>query len=666
MPNNCSAPGCKSNYDPTDRIPVFKMPQKPDELRHAWLRVLHRDDINELKVVYVCSKHFTEDEVETTHKVPNGDGSYREIPRNRPKLKDGAVPTILPGCPRYYSHHTATKRTRLSLEDKDDELLYQAVKLSLESDIEENEKFKIHSFHDLQAKLPLLSIASIWSTWYPDEYTLIIMRPRIDSCKIEVNSYLSVNFDLSVKLYHNGVNLPISIVTLCDVRQIDSLLNEISIPPSAPIISEDISTNFDNTSHIASAESHIQQVIDNMYDGKSDDDLVPCPEVSRLQFVLCQLRNCLVPKRRRRYNVLTQILALKTHLISPASYHYLQSMSCISLPHSNTLKKLYSSFGLENEFFMFLKESTYSFSQEQRHVIIQMDEIHVKPDISHKGGRLFASNLDPDNPTKTVFAIMVSSLYKKWSCIVRLLPCASVTAEKLFDTIKSCIHDVEDCGLFVEIISTDNYPLNVKLFKLFSPNKKLETRVPHPCDIRRGLFLTFDFVHILKTIRNNWLNQQTVNKLFSYPDLNCFSIDRSAYPLKICHASFRDIRMLYNSERDSLAKLAPRLTSKACYPSNLERQNVKLVLKVVHESTIAALAIQDEQRSPAFKCNTSDFVGILLSLWKIFNINMPYKHIRLNDPLSNPIRFNDERFLLLTRIVYWLELGSHCLRKVAN
>ena len=124
---------------------------------------LHRDDIDELKVVYLCSKHFREDEVETTHKVPNGDGSYREKPRNRPKLKDGAVPTILPGCPRCYSHHTATKRTRLSLEDKDDELLYQAVKLSLESDIEENEKFKIHSFHDLQAKLPLLSIASIWS-----------------------------------------------------------------------------------------------------------------------------------------------------------------------------------------------------------------------------------------------------------------------------------------------------------------------------------------------------------------------------------------------------------------------------------------------------------------------------------------------------------------------
>ena len=191
-----------------------------------------------------------------------------------------------------------------------------------------------------------------------------------------------------------------------------------------------------------------------------------------------------------------------------------------------------------------------------------MDEIHVKSDVSYKGGKILGSNLDADDPTKTVFAIMVSSLFKKWSWVVLLLPCASVSAEKLFDTIKSCICDVEECELFVQIISTDNYPLNVKLFKLFSPTGKLETRVPHPCDTHRGIFLIFDFVHILKTVRNNWLNQQTDWKLFSYPDFDCISIDRSTNPLKVCHASFRDIRILFNSERDSLAKLAPLFLKK--------------------------------------------------------------------------------------------------------
>ena len=125
------------------------MPEKPDELKHAWLRALHRDDIDELKVVYVCSKHFREG-------------------------------------------------------DKDDELLYQAVSLSLEAEVEENEKFRIQNLHDLQAKLHFISIANIWSTWCPDEYTLIFLRPRIDSSKIQVNTYLSIEFDLSLKAYHNG------------------------------------------------------------------------------------------------------------------------------------------------------------------------------------------------------------------------------------------------------------------------------------------------------------------------------------------------------------------------------------------------------------------------------------------------------------------------------
>ena len=206
-------------------------------------------------------------------------------------------------------------------------------------------------------------------------------------------------------------------------------------------------------------------------------------------------------------------------------------MSSLSLPHFNTLEKLYSSFGLENEFFSFLKQATQFFSPEQRHVIIQMDEIHVKSDISYKGGKIYSSSLNPNDPTKTVFAIMVSSLYNKWSCIVRLLPCASLTAEKIFDIIKFCIRDVEDCGLLIEIISTDNFPLNVKIFKLFSPSGILETRVPHPCDRNRGLFVTFDFAHILKTIRNNWLNQKSEAKIFSFPDfLIIFQLTNALIP----------------------------------------------------------------------------------------------------------------------------------------
>ena len=133
MPNTCSAPGCKSNYKPEDRIPVFKMPQKPDELRHAWVRALHREGIDDLKTIFVCVKHFREEDIQYTHKVPNGDGTYHEIQRKNPTLKEGTVPACLPGCPTYYSSHPTSKRRRLSFNSKDDELLQQAVALSLSS-----------------------------------------------------------------------------------------------------------------------------------------------------------------------------------------------------------------------------------------------------------------------------------------------------------------------------------------------------------------------------------------------------------------------------------------------------------------------------------------------------------------------------------------------------
>ena len=130
MPNCCSAPGCKSNYKSSSEIvPVFKLPQKPPELRHSWFRVLRRDDLDELKAVYVCVKHFREEDIEYSHKVPNGDGTFREIPRVSPKLKDGAVPVYLPGCPSYYQ--SSTKRRR-PLDLREYELFNQTLTLSIE------------------------------------------------------------------------------------------------------------------------------------------------------------------------------------------------------------------------------------------------------------------------------------------------------------------------------------------------------------------------------------------------------------------------------------------------------------------------------------------------------------------------------------------------------
>ena len=193
----------------------------------------------------------------------------------------------------------------------------------------------------------------------------------------------------------------------------------------------------------------------------------------RVQFILCQLENVLVTKTLRRYNIETLVLSLKCQLISPVCYKYLQSLDCLSLPHLSILKRLYSNFGLDAEFTNYLKQSAIQFNRWERNVVIQMDEIHVKSTFTYKGGKIIGSSLNPTDPAKTVFAFMVSSLSKRWSNIVRLLPCASSSAVELFPIIKEVIQDVKACGLFVHDLCTDNYPMNVNIFKLFSPNRIL-------------------------------------------------------------------------------------------------------------------------------------------------------------------------------------------------
>ena len=97
------------------------------------------------------------------------------------------------------------------------------------------------------------------------------------------------------------------------------------------------------------------------------------------------------------------------------------------------------------------------------------------------------------------------------------------------------------------------------------------------------------------------------------------------------------------------------MSIKACFPSSIERQNVKLVLKVVNELTLAALKLQNELRTLETRSNTHDFVDILLIIWKVFNINSPLKGQRLNDDISRPLTFQDERFSFLACVVFWLE-----------
>ena len=141
-----------------------------------------------------------------------------------------------------------------------------------------------------------------------------------------------------------------------------------------------------------------------------------------------------------------------------------------------------------------------------------------------------------------------------------------------------------------------------------------------------ALFI-FDFVHILKSVRNNWLNQNDFPRTSHFPNFQNFHLSSCEDHIQVLSASFSDVRLLYNSEKQSLAKLAPRLTIKACFPSIIQRQNVKLVLKVVNELTIAAMKYK---MNLATQRAETILMNLLISSLKYGKYSILVLHLKVN------------------------------------
>ena len=64
-------------------------------------------------------------------------------------------------------------------------------------------------------------------------HTMIFMRPRLDDNSISADTYLLLEFDLSVKAYHRGEIVSISQISISDTRYLQTLLEEIALIPTS-------------------------------------------------------------------------------------------------------------------------------------------------------------------------------------------------------------------------------------------------------------------------------------------------------------------------------------------------------------------------------------------------------------------------------------------------
>ena len=58
------------------------------------------------------------------------------------------------------------------------------------------------------------------------------------------------------------------------------------------------------------------------------------------------------------------------------------------------------------------------------------------------------------------------------------------------------------------------------------------------------IYFLFDSVHLLKSVRNNWINLKNTQNTFTFPDIEDNTV--------ILHASFDHLKVVYNIEVNSI------------------------------------------------------------------------------------------------------------------
>ena len=575
--------------------------------------------------------HFLDSDIQKESKYfDEKEGRLLTAPLKKFKLKPFAIPSIFPNCPQYLSKPCVARETP---EEKRQRIENENISRCIQESIKSHEAYrKTFHYSSLMELLNLLKGKALPAGWtYINENSKVVFLYLKYSPAPEICASLSVTQNLECTFHMNktevkslnNINFPKSVN---DVNELMSILEKLS-PPQLK-------------------ESKVKIVIDilNEIIEECEDD-----EKKVFEFVLDQLNLVNISKEQYRYSTNSIILFSILHTISPHAYKFLRNSGYLILPHRRTIERLCSRMPTSKDDF-YLKKRSQFLEDRDKTVIIMVDEIYIKPYLDYKGGNIVGMAENTQQLATTAHVIMLQSMLSPYKEVVKILPVKNITAEDLYKIIFETIIELENLTFFVIAIVSDNNSINKKAMSFFASPPVLSITYCHPVDPSRPLFYVADTVHLLKSIRNNWINQKNDDQALYFPDFEDFS------SLKLLTASFKSIKSLYEVEYNDLVKYSYGLNLKALYPTSIERQNVKLAMKIFNEYIIEGLRQGGSKYGIANWTSTAIFIEIIYKWFCIMNVKCLSKGKRLNHDYMHPLSDeNHLNFKFLFNFLAWMD-----------
>lgn len=522
-------------------------------------------------------------------------------------------------------------------ERLENEHLSTVISASLETFSQYNKEHNFDSFQDFKDKMPHLMPEDWIISKKSDYIDYILMSDEpypVLKCVVRVNNNLLVDiFSDNIKLKVLGRRTFPSKVG--NFNEIDNIL-------------ECCMKHFIKSTDKDYLVERYIQVINNALDKLLEQNLECEKAVSFFKEQISLLNVC---KTKSRYSPQFLIFSSLLHSISPHAYCFFRSSNYVRLPSPSTLKLLSSKLGAnpkfeQNNMLRYISSKFKLLENNDKTVMILMDEIHLKSSLDYKTGDIVGNAFDGCEAATSACVFMINSFKSSYKDVVHILPCKKLSGEALHDILKQIIIGLENIGFKILAVVSDNHTVNRKAMSLFCNPPELKISYAHPVDQTRNFFFLFDSVHILKCIRNNWLNNKSQQMIFPKFD------NPAVYQI----ASFDSLKEMYTFEKSSLIKYGYGLDLKSLYPSSLERQNVNLALKIFNHNISKALIEIGSHKNFTNYQDTSEYVEIISTWWDIVNVKSPLKGLRLRNKFQEPITVKSVEIKdFMTKFLKWLD-----------
>ena len=210
------------------------------------------------------------------------------------------------------------------------------------------------------------------------------------------------------------------------------------------------------------------------------------------------------PVGKTKYEPELIVRAFEYYATSRALYSKLTKD--FQFPAVRTLQRITSKVAKQDDV-QFLKNVFSNIEEKIRKCILMLDEVYVNAALLLHGGDLFGkAQNDPSKLATTILTMMLKCGFGGPEVVAKMLPVAKLDAKFQFSETLSLIENIINVHGDILAVIVDGNRVNQKFFKQFA---KVEGKpwLARMKNLNKSLYLFYDYVHLLKCVRNNWLTE---------------------------------------------------------------------------------------------------------------------------------------------------------------